>query len=98
MASASMFVDKGKATDMLNGDEVGADKRDVVDLPEHANHSAVVDARNQNGKKVSEESGLLLEIEGESLVVTVTSHQLQHESIENVQHTSRRWPHEQQPP
>jgi hypothetical protein len=56
---------------MLNSNEVGPDERDMVDLAEHANDSAVVDARNHDSKEVSEEGGLLLEVERQSLVVNL---------------------------
>ena len=54
---------------MLNSNEVSPDKRNVVDLAEHANNTAVVDARDHDGKEVGEQGGLLLEVEGQGLVV-----------------------------
>ena len=41
----------------------------MVDLPEHLDDTAVVNARNENSEQVGEESRLLLEVERESLVV-----------------------------
>ena len=56
-------------TYVLHGDQVGADQWDVVDLAEHLHHTAVVDARDEDGQKVCQESRLLLQVERESLVI-----------------------------
>lgn len=56
---------------MLDSDEVRADKGDVVHLPECPHHSAVVNARNQNGEEVSQKCGLFLEVERQRFVVTI---------------------------
>ena len=58
-------------TYVLNCNEIRTDQRDVVDLPEHLDDTAVVNARNENSEQVGEESRLLLEVERESLVVAV---------------------------
>ena len=44
----------------------------MVDLPEHLDNSAVVDTRDEDGKQVGEKCWLLLQVEGEGLVVAVT--------------------------
>lgn len=38
---------------MLDSDEVGADQRDVIDLPERTNNTSVINARNKNSQQVS---------------------------------------------
>ena len=54
---------------MLYSNKIRADERDVVDLAERADDSAVVDAGDEDGEEVGEERGLFLEIECERLVV-----------------------------
>jgi hypothetical protein len=54
---------------MLNGDEIRPNERDVINLPESPDNSSVVDARNEDGQKVGEQVGLLLEVEGNRLIV-----------------------------
>jgi len=54
---------------MLDGDEIRTDQWDVVDLPEHADNTAVVDTGNENGQKISQEGGLFLEVECQGFVV-----------------------------
>ena len=47
----------------MHGDQVRANERDVVHLPEHTDNAGVVDAGNENGEEVGEEGGLFLEVE-----------------------------------
>jgi len=54
---------------MLNSDEICANKRDVIDLPESADDTRMVNSRNKNGQKVSQESRLFLQIECQSFVI-----------------------------
>ena len=54
---------------MLHGDQVRANERDVVHLPEHTDNAGVVDAGNENGEEVGKEGGLFLEVEREGLVI-----------------------------
>jgi hypothetical protein len=54
---------------VLHRDEVGPDERDVVVLTECPDDAGVVDARYQNREKVRKQSRLLLEVEGDRLVV-----------------------------
>ena len=55
---------------MLDSDKVRSDERYVVHLAKHAHNTAVVNARNQNGEEVIEESGVFLKIKSQRLVVT----------------------------
>ena len=52
---------------MLDGDEVRADKGDVVNLSERPDNSRVIDTRNENSKQVGKECGLFLKVERECL-------------------------------
>ena len=54
---------KDHVTYMLDGDEIRADKRDVVDLAESADNTRVINSRNENGQEVGQEGRLLLEVE-----------------------------------
>ena len=40
-------------TNMLDSNEIRTNERDVIYLPKHADDTGMVDARNQDGKKVS---------------------------------------------
>ena len=60
---------------MLHSDKVRADKRDVIDLLEHANNAAVVDTGNQHRKQVREKGWLFLKVERQTLVVAVVQGQ-----------------------
>ena len=42
----------------------------MVDLDEHSNNPAVIDSGDQDGEKIGEQRRLLLEVEGEGLVVS----------------------------
>lgn len=44
----------------------------MINLSEHLDDSRVINSRYEHGKEVGQECGLLLEIERESLVVTIT--------------------------
>ena len=59
---------------MLYGDQVRPDEGDVVDLAEHLDHSCVVDTRDHHAEQVSEQRGLLLQVEREGLVVASEGH------------------------
>ena len=59
-------------THVLNSDEIRANERDVIDLAESADDARMVDSRNKNSQKVSQESWLFLQIECQSLVVTLS--------------------------
>jgi hypothetical protein len=61
-----------QATYMLNGDEICANERDVIDLPESADDARMIDSRNINSQKVRQESQLFLRIERQSFVITVS--------------------------
>ena len=65
-----------KITYVLHSDEVRANEWNVVDLAEHLHHTAVVDARDEDGQEVCQESRLLLQVERESLVVAATTSQM----------------------
>ena len=54
---------------MLDGDEVRADERDVVNLSERPDNSGVIDTGDENCKQVGKECGLFLKVERERLVV-----------------------------
>lgn len=54
---------------MLDSNEVRANERNVVDLPEHPHNAGMVDARNQDRQQVGEKRWLLLQVERKSLVV-----------------------------
>ena len=54
---------------VLDGDEVRADERDVVNLGERPDHSGVIDTGNENSEQVGKECRLFLKVEGEVLVV-----------------------------
>ena len=54
---------------MLDSNQVRANKRYVVDLLEHTDNPAMIDARNQDREKIREERRLLLQVEGQSLVI-----------------------------
>lgn len=43
----------------------------MINLPECANNTAVVNSRDKDGEEISQESGLLLKVECQSFVVTV---------------------------
>lgn len=60
---------------MLNSDEIRADKGNVVHLPECPHHSAVINARNENGEEISQKCGLFLEVERQRFVVAIGSYQ-----------------------
>ena len=45
-----------QATHMLNSDEICVNERDVIDLAESADDARMVNSRNKNGQKVSQES------------------------------------------
>lgn len=48
---------------MLHCNEVRANKRDVVDLPERPDDTRVINTRDENGKQVCKECGLFLKVE-----------------------------------
>ena len=58
-----------RAAYVLDGDEVRADKGDVVNLSEGPDNSRVIDTGNENSKQVGKERGLFLQVEREGLVV-----------------------------
>ena len=72
-------------TNMLNGDEVGPNKRNRVELlrAEHAHNTVMVYAGNQNRKKVRNQHGLLLEVERQGLVVSVDRNEYVHGKVDN---------------
>jgi hypothetical protein len=55
---------------MLDGNEIRADKGDVVDLAEGANNTRVVNSRDKDSQEVSQEGRLFLEVECQSFIVT----------------------------
>jgi hypothetical protein len=55
---------------MLNGDQVRPNEGYVIQLAKRAHNTAMVDARNQDGEEVIQESGVFLKVEREGLVVT----------------------------
>ena len=48
---------------MLNGDKVRPNKGYVIHFAKHAHNTAVVNARNQNGKEVIEEGRMFSKVE-----------------------------------
>jgi hypothetical protein len=54
---------------MLNGDQVWANQGNVVDLPERLDDAGVIDAGDEDRQEIGKQSWLLLEVEGDSLVV-----------------------------
>ena len=57
---------------MLHSDEVGSNKGNVINLAEHPDNSTVIDAGNEHSEKICEKGRLLLQVEGEGLVVAKT--------------------------
>ena len=57
-------------TYVLHGDEVRTNKRDVIHLAEHSDHTGVINTRNQHTQKIGQQGWLLLEVERQGLVVT----------------------------
>ena len=56
---------------MLYGDKVRSYERDVVNLLEHADDTGVIDARDHDRQEIGEQGRLLLQVEGEGLVVAI---------------------------
>ena len=48
---------------MLDGDEIGADERNMIHLPKGTDNPAMINSRNQDGKEIGQEGGLFLEVE-----------------------------------
>ena len=54
---------------MLDSNEICADERNVINLPEHLDNTCVVDTRNEDSEKIGEERRLFLQVEREGFVV-----------------------------
>ena len=61
---------------MLHSDQVGANEWNVVNLAEHLHHTAVIDARDEDGQEVCQKSRLFLQVERESLVIAARDGQV----------------------
>ena len=46
-------------------------ERNVVDLSEHSNNTAVINPMNENSEEVCQKCGLFLEVESKGFVITV---------------------------
>ena len=55
----------------------------MVDLSKHSNNTTVIDSRNENGEKICQKCGLLLEVEGKCFVITVIKDQRESNSSRN---------------
>lgn len=58
-------------TYLLYSNEIWANQRNVVDLSEHSNNTAVINPRNEDSEEVRQKCGLFLEVESKGFVVTV---------------------------
>ena len=84
---------------MLNGDEVGADEGNMVHLTEHPDDTGMIDPLDHDREQVGKESGLFLEVERQSFVVTerpIVRNRSQKRLTS--ERTSRRWRRERQHP
>lgn len=62
----------GGTTDMLDSNQVSPNERYVVNLSEHANDTSMIDSGNEDSKEISQQGGVLLQIECQSFVVATT--------------------------
>jgi hypothetical protein len=55
---------------VLDGDEICPNHGVMIHLAEHADHSPMVNAGNEDSEEISHQHRLLLKIEGEGLVIS----------------------------
>ena len=55
---------------MLDSNEIRADERNMVNLAEHTNNTRIINTRDGDSQKDSQEGGLSLKVERQRLIIT----------------------------
>lgn len=56
---------------MLDSNQIRPYQGDMIDLLEHPDHSAVIDARDEGSEEIGQQCGLLLQIECQGFVIAM---------------------------